>query len=233
MTQESLINYEVGFKSQLADRRITVNGAVFYYDYRNKQLRSQIVDQIFGLLQALVNVPKSRIKGAEIDIAARPADGLTLGLSATYLDAKIKRFNGIVGAGVDENGLRFPIFASYGGAELPFAPKWQMSANFRYETPLTESLNIFFGGNVSAQTKSYAVPVITAVDKQDYKLGGRALFGGNIGLGAPDGRWNAMIWGKNILNKYYRTTTLVNYDQLASYTGRPAEYGVTVSFKFN
>lgn len=233
VTQESLINYEAGFKSTLADGAVTLNGAAFYYDYRDKQLRSQIVDQIFGLLQALVNVPKSTIKGAELEFAARPVEGLSLGMSATYLDARIKRFEGIVGAGVDGNGLRFPITASYKGASLPFAPKWQFAANFRYETPLSDRASLFFGGNVSAQSKSYAVPVITAVDKEDFKLAGRALFGGNIGVKSPDDRWSAMFWGKNIFNKYYRTTTLVNYDQLVSYAGRPAEYGLTVSFKFN
>ena len=213
--QESLINYEVGFKTQFADKRITLNGAAFYYDYRNKQLRSRIVDGVFGLLSSLVNVPKSTIKGAEIELGSRPIDGLSLGLSATYLDAKIKRYSGIVGADVDPvTGLNLPVYASYKGSPLPFAPKWQMSANFRYEAEVGNRVNAFIGGNVSAQSKSYAVPVVTEVDLEDFKLSGRAIVGGNIGIAAPDGRWNVMLWGKNIFNKYYRTSTIVNYDSI-------------------
>src|SRR3546814_10275623 len=48
--QESLLDYEVGFKAQLMDRRLSINGAAFYYDYKNKQTRAKFVDPIFGAL---------------------------------------------------------------------------------------------------------------------------------------------------------------------------------------
>src|ERR1700730_273089 len=54
VTQESLIDYEVGFKTTIPDLNMTFNGAAFYYDYKDKQLRAKIVDQIFGALDALV-----------------------------------------------------------------------------------------------------------------------------------------------------------------------------------
>src|SRR3546814_10082452 len=44
VTQESLVDYEAGFKTTLFDRKVTLNGGVFYYDYKNKQLRAKIVD---------------------------------------------------------------------------------------------------------------------------------------------------------------------------------------------
>src|SRR3546814_5577105 len=65
VTQESLVDYEAGFKTTLFDRKVTLNGGVFYYDYKNKQLRAKIVDPFFNALDGLVNVPKSRVKGAE------------------------------------------------------------------------------------------------------------------------------------------------------------------------
>jgi hypothetical protein len=34
---------------------------VFYYDYRNKQVRGKFDDPLFGALDELVNLPKSRI----------------------------------------------------------------------------------------------------------------------------------------------------------------------------
>src|SRR3546814_5757601 len=42
VTRESLVDYEAGFKTTLFDRKVTLNGGVFYYDYKNKQLRAKI-----------------------------------------------------------------------------------------------------------------------------------------------------------------------------------------------
>ena len=230
--QESLLDYEAGFKAQFANRTITVNGAAFYYDYQDKQLRAKIVDGIFGLLDGLVNVPKSRVKGAELSVNMRPVRGLTVNMSGTYLDAKVRSYNGIVAAATDPaTGLRVPVRQSYAGARLPFSPKIQLGADFLYEMPLTETLGGFFGADVSAQSKSYAVLAATAQDKQDFTVPKRALFGVNAGIQAPDASWRLAFWGKNIFNKYYTLNTILSYDTLIRYAGRPAEYGVSLSFK--
>jgi hypothetical protein len=40
------------------------------------------------------------------------------------------------------------------------------------------------------------------------------------------------VWGENIFNKYYWVNSTQAYDTFVRYTGRPAEYGVTVGLKF-
>lgn len=92
--QESILAYEIGFKQPLFDRAVQLNGAAFYYDYKDKQLRGRILDQIFGPLDALVQVPESRVKGAELELIVQPTQGLTLKLAGTYLDSKITEFVG-------------------------------------------------------------------------------------------------------------------------------------------
>src|SRR3546814_3804808 len=77
---------------------VTLNGGVFYYDYKNKQLRAKIVDPFFNALDGLVNVPKSRVKGAELELSARVVEGLTVSAAATYIDAKVRHYQGIVGS---------------------------------------------------------------------------------------------------------------------------------------
>jgi iron complex outermembrane receptor protein len=69
--QESVLAYETGFKSTLADRKVDLSGALFYYDYRDKQTQGSIVVPPFGNLPYLVNVPKSRLMGAEFDVTLR------------------------------------------------------------------------------------------------------------------------------------------------------------------
>src|SRR3546814_1597421 len=88
------------------DRRLSINGAAFYYDYKNKQTRAKFVDPIFGALDKLLNVPKSTIKGAEVEINARPVPGLSFTASATYLDAKVKEYTGAIGSQAISGVLR-------------------------------------------------------------------------------------------------------------------------------
>jgi iron complex outermembrane receptor protein len=96
VVQESLLSYEAGFKFSSSDRRFSASGAAFYYDYRDKQLRGKIVDPIFGVLDALDNIPKSRMLGFELDTTYTPVDGLTLGLSGSILDSKITNSSAVI-----------------------------------------------------------------------------------------------------------------------------------------
>src|SRR3546814_12556306 len=120
------------------DRKLSINGAAFYYDYKDKQLRAKFVDPIVGALDKLVNVPKSKIKGAELNVNAQPTSGLTLSGSATYLDAKVSKYEGITGSVVDPaSGLRVPTFASFKAVPLTYAPKCQFASLADVDHPPT------------------------------------------------------------------------------------------------
>ncbi|WP_158213681.1 TonB-dependent receptor [Sphingopyxis witflariensis] len=229
--QEKLTAYEVGFKSSFDGSRIVLNGAAFYYDYANKQTRGKTVDPLFGALEQLVSIPKSRIFGAEFDLTAEPARGLTLRLAGTYLNTRIKDFNGVVGA-QNSGGLLFPVFASFEGADLPFAPKFAASASIDYAFPVSGSLDAFFGAGVRSQTKSYGSPQLGGQDKLDATIKGYTTLDLRAGLTSPDAGWKLMLWGKNVTDTHYWTNSLRAFDTIVRYTGRPAEYGVTFSYDF-
>ncbi|WP_374414625.1 TonB-dependent receptor [Novosphingobium colocasiae] len=232
VTQESLVDYEVGFKTQLLDRKLSINGAAFYYDYKDKQLRAKFVDPIFGALDRLQNVPKSTIKGAEFDIVLRPTRGLALSASGTYLEAKVKDYIGTVGFTVNGLGLREPVTASFAGVRLPFSPKFQYSIRADYNFPLSTSLDGFVGAGVNGQTKSIGILTVSPADRSLYEINARALVNLNAGLRSSDGRWSVAGWAKNVFNKYYWTNTVQSSDVVIRYAGRPAEYGVTISMKY-
>ncbi|WP_158011128.1 TonB-dependent receptor domain-containing protein [Tardibacter chloracetimidivorans] len=148
--QESVLAYELGFKTDLGMRAIDLTGAVFYYDYSNKQIRGRILDPngVLGAIEALVNVPKSRVKGAELDLTIRPIDGLTLNGGAVYLDTKVtKDF-----ANYDPFGA--PV--NYKGDPFPFTPKWTLRGAANYRFPIADGLDANLGGDVSYQSKSYS-----------------------------------------------------------------------------
>lgn len=236
VVQESVIDYEAGFKSTIANIA-TLNGSVFYYDYRNKQLRSTVVDPLFDKLDNLVNVPKSVIKGAELELTARPTRSLSVRAAATYVDAKIKRFQGITGSTniSPTTGLptffKFPVFADFNGVRLPFAPKYQLSFAADYTTEVASGIDAFFGANVAAQSKSFGSPQLGGQPKKDAQIDGYATLDLRAGFGASDDSWKITFWGRNVTNKFYWTNSLRNFDTIVRYTGRPAEYGVTAGFR--
>src|SRR3546814_7814096 len=65
VTQESVLAYEIGLKTDLFDGRAHLNLAAFYYDYKDKQVIGRALFPPFGPQGVLVNVPKSRIFGID------------------------------------------------------------------------------------------------------------------------------------------------------------------------
>ncbi|RYD77433.1 MAG: TonB-dependent receptor, partial [Verrucomicrobiaceae bacterium] len=86
---EVLDSYEVGFKSDLLDRRLRFNGAAFYNDFKDVQVSSTIPG---GL--RLNNAAAARTYGFELELQARPTKALTISAAMTYLDGEYKSYPG-------------------------------------------------------------------------------------------------------------------------------------------
>ncbi|WP_380872092.1 TonB-dependent receptor [Sphingomonas sp. DBB INV C78] len=86
---ETLTSYEVGWKTEWLDRRLRINGAAFYADYRDIQLDIVIPNQPNPTLTRTENAGKANVKGLELDIDALPAPWLRPSLSYSYLDGEV------------------------------------------------------------------------------------------------------------------------------------------------
>jgi outer membrane receptor protein involved in Fe transport len=219
VVQESLVAYEAGFKAQILNRLMFLTGSGFYYDYRNKQLRSKVADPIFGVLDGIVNVPKSTVKGFDLSLASRPIGGFTFSSSATYLDTNVDKF-----VGVNAGGQA----ADFSGTPVPFAPKWAVNGDIQYKFPVNDSISAFLGGSITYRGKTSSVVGATP----EFAIPAYTLFDLRAGLESDDGKWKAMVFGKNIFNKYYIRYVIRQFDYVVRFTGAPATYGVTVSYDF-
>lgn len=217
--QESILNYEAGFKARLLDRRLSLTGAAFYMDYHDKQLRSKVIDATFGILDAIINIPKSHLQGGELEVQARPSKWLSFGGALTYVDSKIDQYSG-----VNAGGVR----ADFRGTSVPFTPKWQASTNARVDLPVSEGINAFAGAQLTYRSKTNAIVGETPL----YNITGYTLLDLQLGIESPDGHWKAMVWGKNVTDKYYWTNVVAGQDTVVRYAARPATYGVTVGLNF-
>ncbi|MGE4322454.1 MAG: TonB-dependent receptor [Sphingobium sp.] len=221
--QERVDAFEAGFKLPLADRRVQFNSAAFYYNYKDKQIRGRMLDPVFTLLEALVNVPKSRIWGVEAELVAQPVEGLNIGLSGLYLNTKVNdTFVNYNQAGVQTD---------FQGSKLPYSPKWSSVADAQYEFPVSAAHKAFLGGTVTYHGRDRATFETAASPAPQYKLRAYALVDLRAGIGAQDDSWRLSLFGRNIFNKYYETSLFQGTDTLYAFTGRPATYGVTLTVK--
>lgn len=81
---DSLWNYEVGLKAMIFDRRLRLNAAAFYIDWSNIQLTRR-----FTITTFTNNAGNAVSKGVEIELEAAPTDGVSLGASTAYTDARL------------------------------------------------------------------------------------------------------------------------------------------------
>lgn len=217
--QESLLSYEAGVKARLLDGSMQLNSAIFRYDYKEKQLRSKLNDPIFGVLDTLVNVPETTVKGIEMDVTYRATENLTLFSSLVWLHAEIDDFEGLNGQG--EEG-------DFSGSDVPYTPEKQISVGATYEWSLGNGLVGVIGGDYAYRNETTAV----IGGSKAYDIDGYGLLNVRAGVKSEDGTWSVMAWGKNVTDEYYWTNVTSYYDTIARYTGQPVTYGITVSYNF-
>ena len=84
---EEIVNaYEIGLKTDLADGRIRLNAAAFYYDYNNLQYQATDPEVFNG---GVGNIPESEIFGAELEFSAFLSDSIILDARMAWLDTEI------------------------------------------------------------------------------------------------------------------------------------------------
>ena len=84
---EEIVNaYEVGLKTDLADGRVRLNAAAFYYDYKNLQYQATDPEVFNG---GVGNIPESEIFGAELEFSAFLSDSIILDARMAWLDTEI------------------------------------------------------------------------------------------------------------------------------------------------
>lgn len=137
---ETVLAYELGVKSDLFDRRLRVNVAAFYNDYKNIQLNSV---QVVGttLATVLLNAAAGRVKGVELEVSAVPDVGfghLVISGGLTALDAKYRSFPNaqILTARPLTVGGNIQTFGDATGNRLIQAPRIVSSLSVDYTLPI-------------------------------------------------------------------------------------------------
>ena len=207
---ENVTNYEVGYKTELFDRSVRWNSALFMMKYKNLQVQQTLASCLCNIIS---NAASATIKGIESDLQIAPSKQFRAWISGTYLDATYDSFTF---AGVNNTGKelqRTPKFQIAVGAEVSFGSgKW--------EDALTLRLAYRYQGRMPW------APENTTWEKAYGTLDGR------VTLKMPDKNWSLSAFGKNLTNKLYRTNIIVFFhDEMSSYAP-PRTYGLELGAKF-
>jgi iron complex outermembrane recepter protein len=217
--QEELTAYEAGFKATLFDHKLRLSSALFYYNYRDKQIRGRAIVPIFGVLEKLINIPKSDVKGVDFNAEWHPVAGLVLAGGLSYAHSRIKDY---VGLDVRGNSVDLD------GATFPNSPGFRSNASIQYEFDVSNNLKV----NLAADNQYTSKTRGTLGFEPVLKIPSYDLVGLRAGIKDSKAGWYANAFVKNLTNKLYFIGSNLIGETLINYAGLPRTYGVTVGFNF-
>ena len=210
-------NYEAGFKTSWFDRKVVVNIDAFRMDWTNMQI-SASYNNAFSFITNSSSA--AQIQGIEFDTAFYPVDRLSLKVSGSYIDAKLKGDQSLPN-GITPCPIPFvpgttgcaTVSAGKAGNSIPYSPKWTLQASADYSTPIGDDLEIIYHGDLSYRSSAlttYNLPLYAAAYPNGpagtpggaalYTLPGFATVGLRLGLEKDQGRWGVYLFANNLFN---------------------------------
>ncbi len=195
---ETSIGGEIGFRSQLANRSLTLNATVFYYVYDDQQIQNFDVN-IFNF--STFNAGETTTKGIDIDWRwSTGLDGLTLFGAASYLDASFSdTFVSVSGLDLD-------------GRDASRAPDWAGNIGVDWTMPLGDNLELGLN-SIVAYTDDYFTNSTspTAFDPAtsvgDLVQDSYVTIDASVSIGDPNGNWTLSLIGTNLTDEIFITTS--------------------------
>ncbi|MBL0923099.1 MAG: TonB-dependent receptor [Sphingomonadaceae bacterium] len=205
-------SYEAGFKSQLLNRRVSLNGAAFWTDIKNAQ---QFIFFPNGSVQAVSAIDQVRIKGFEVDATARLTDSLSIFSAYGYIDPVIRRYAAQPGSV---------------GNRQPYVSRYNLTAGFQLAQPVTETLTL----NARAEYTRQGSLFFDSANTPGTKRGAIDLV--NARLGFSTDRFEVSAWARNLFNEKYRSESVVLVTGIGvfnpGFPALPRSYGAEAKFKF-
>ncbi len=203
-------NYEIGVKLFFLNGRLTTDLGLFYIDWRNQQ----ITNTIPAVGNIIRNTGRSRNKGVEISLQARPANSWVVYMNYGYTDARFVHYK------KEERGT----LKDYEGNYLPMVPRhtFSLTAGYTFYNICSRIDRLTLNSGVSATG-----PIYWYEDNQA-KQNLYALV--NLKIGASKGNFTWEVWSKNLTNTDYLSYYFVTSKAYAQ-KGKPIIWGTSVSVR--
>ncbi len=178
ISADRLVNYEAGLKSEFLDRKLLVDAAVFYIDWKDIQINAVTA----GGFNYITNGGKAKSQGFELQSTLVAAPGLTLGGTLAFTDAKLT-----------DNA---PSIGGRSGDRLPLTPEWSGSLTADYRHAIRGD----WTGAIGADYRyAGARTSLVASNPDSVRLPSYGVFGLTAEL--TNGRYTARLFLKNLTDE--------------------------------
>lgn len=211
---EYMWSYETGFKSEWLARTLTFNAAVFYIDWTDQQIRTQVAP---GSV-LIDNAGRSSSKGFELETSWRPMQGLELtgflGVTHGEYEDYINRF------GVD-----------LAGNTLVNTPELTAGLSAQYRWPIASTP---FTGLLRGEYLYNGDQYFDAENRLEQEAYGLV----NVRAGIETENFSAMLFAKNLFDQDYRAYGYRDFESSAmlasdiAIAGESRLVGVTATWRY-
>jgi len=226
--KETEMSYEGGFKGTFFDKRLRMDGDVFYYRVDNLQLTAVGGGANFN---RLINAKNAEGYGVEFNAEAEPIDRLLLTAGVSYNHTKIDDPNLTTqpcggGCTVLNPPGGLPGTVNINGNPLPNAPQWIANFTAGYSIP-------YGNGEFFIYTDWAYRSKINFFLYESIEFSSDNLIEGGVRLGyrAAGGRWEAAVFSRNITDDRSLEGG-IDFNNLTGFINDPRLVGVEVKTKF-
>jgi iron complex outermembrane receptor protein len=228
---EHTLSYEAGIKTVLLDHKLRFN--LTGYHFRTKDLQLSAVG---GGTNAnlLLNADAVKGYGAEAELEARPARGLTLTAGLSYNHTRIHDKDLTVEVCGAPCTFTDPIVVPAGGGQpaqvsidgnvLPQAPKWTLNFTAGYEYPVGP-------GSIYVFTDWYRRSKIQFFLYESVEFSDDHLMEGGLRIGYRTDRYDIAGFVRNITNDESAVAG-IDFNNLTAMVNEPRIWGVEAGIKF-
>jgi len=226
---ENITSYEVGFKSELADRRVRLNGAAYYYTVTDPQFTA--VGGAANLVQ-LINANKGEAWGLEFDGAFKVTPQFLVTIGAAYNNTEIKDTNLAVGICAQctvtdpTRVIGGSTRALINGNPFPNAPKFSGDFTARYSQPVGKSGEFF----VYTDWVYLGETNFLLYESKEFNAKSRFEGGLKIGYSGNDGRYEIAAFARNITGED-NVLGVIDFNNNTAFVNEPRIFGVSLTLK--
>jgi len=220
LAPETLDAVELGVKSEFANGRVRLNGALFTYKYKN-----MILNTYRGNFPGFLNGAEAKIKGLDLIANARVTENLTVNLGGSFLDTRFSDFHHAPLLSPNPNPPYGNIQSEFDatGNDLPRAPDAVVNLSGIYAIPFTSG-KVNLTAAYSYNSGWFGDPDNRLKQKAYGLLNAGVEWAANNGL-------TVKLWGKNLTDETYATWLQASSSGDLTFYAPPRTYGVTLTMK--
>ena len=239
---EKVINYELGLKTDMFDNTLRFNAALFYTDYKDRQLTSIRINPDTGQISGTtINADKASVLGLELETIWMPITNFEITFNASFNDGDIDEYDDI----------RLVIPGSFPGCvnvtppgldacpvdrsdeDLPRLPKqtYYLAFQYTWETAM--------GTIIPRLQGSYRKDINNCFDRSSCLIGiyegDQHQFGARLTWLSLDTDWRLSLFVNNLTDKRYIEggTPLVDVTETAGVLyNLPRTYGAELAYNW-